>query len=662
MSLDRVDDFVEPPRDKHDFDLEYLAPNPRQILRISMNLKYLIDKIIPIEYPISEILAPKSRILNGKVIRQTYEAAGGVGNGKHGTSSQKYRAALVFCLLKTCEWYWELRTNELSDYELYTARAFAAQQLAKIIIENERDERYLFISMLCQRYSINSNNKDLPPKNALEAAVDMHSTIVISSSGYQRCIKWLWRGYIIQSSSHPSKYIMYNASGNANFSVHFNPDRIKTPFYQNTLEIIFSLIYLFLYTIIINIDTENRILNFFEVSFYILTFGYVFDEIGKLYLVGKNYATFWNVFNDIMYAIVIASIVLRIIALTTDKNSTSIHYDQISFRILSMAAPFVWSRLLLYLDTQQFIGAMLVVIKHMMKESAIFFFLLLFVLVGFLQGFLGLDQADGKRDATSLIFSVLFRTVIGGPNFNAFGEFAFPYTDILYYFFSFMVLVVLLNVLVALYSTAYSNVVSNATDEYLALVAQKTLRYIRSPDENVYVPPLNLIEILFVQLPFQCWMKRSDFRNLNRIVMTILYSPFLFFSALQELKDARRIRYNRAKNYADDANEIDTPWSLTDGFEETEGSDADIQSHDDRINEELRVQKNAEIEDPEFQPNRNKWIREVRKLSQPVAKGFETGIGWECYDIYRKVDELTELVKIVVKENQDLKKKKVAAT
>ena len=53
-----------------------------------------------------------------------------------------------------------------------------------------------------------------------------------------------------------------------------------------------------------------------------------------------------------------------------------------------------WSRLLLYLDSFKFFGAMLVVLKVMMKESVIFFALLIIIIIGFLQAFIGLDLAD----------------------------------------------------------------------------------------------------------------------------------------------------------------------------------------------------------------------------------------------------------------------------
>jgi hypothetical protein len=55
-------------------------------------------------------------------------------------------------------------------------------------------------------------------------------------------------------------------------------------------------------------------------------------------------------------------------------------------------------RLLLYLDSIQFFGAMIVILKVMMKESLIFFALLSVIVVGFLQAFIGLDNADNQQD------------------------------------------------------------------------------------------------------------------------------------------------------------------------------------------------------------------------------------------------------------------------
>lgn len=46
---------------------------------------------------------------------------------------------------------------------------------------------------------------------------------------------------------------------------------------------------------------------------------------------------------------------------------------------------------------------------------------------------------------------------------------------------------VLLNILIALYNSAYEDITENATDEYMALFSHKTLQFVRAPDENVFI-------------------------------------------------------------------------------------------------------------------------------------------------------------------------------
>ncbi|GME74458.1 unnamed protein product [[Candida] boidinii] len=347
---------------------DYNSPSPRQVLKIAINLKLLIDTVIPVRFDPKFINDPGSPILNSKVLRSVYNAAGGEGFGKRGSTSKKYQAVLPFCLLKVSGWYEFLAVNELHDNELYNLRSLVAQTLAVMIIENEKDDKYLFISMLCHRFIINLHDSDESPQSALELAVDMHSTIVISSSGFQRCIKWLWRGWIVQSQADPSDYVLYKGLSSPNFIDHFNPERIKTPMYQNALEIFFSIVYLFIFTIIVNTETTVN-LNFTEIVFMIFTFGLIYDEFVKFYHIGINYLQFWNAFNDTMFCIIVTSFVFRFLSLETSDPVKKDEFQTISFRVLSLAAPFMWNRLLLYLDVYEFVGAMIVLmVKEMLQN------------------------------------------------------------------------------------------------------------------------------------------------------------------------------------------------------------------------------------------------------------------------------------------------------
>ncbi|ODV85541.1 hypothetical protein CANARDRAFT_28324 [[Candida] arabinofermentans NRRL YB-2248] len=627
---------------------DYSAPSPRQVLRIAINLKDLIDKIIPIPLSEEAIAGQDSIILNDKVMKAVREAAGGTGAGK-GSSAKRYQACLIFCLLKVSSWYFTLAINELSDDTLYQSRMLAAEKIAANLIESETDDKYLFLSMLCHRYSINLHDVDSDPENALELAVDMHSTLIIASGGYQRCIKWLWRGWIVQSSTDSADYALYKGTGNSGFWYHFDPDRLRTPLYQNILEILFSIIYLIIYTIIVNSDTARKI-SVLEILYYLFTIGFVADEMIKFYHVGYYYIMFSNAFNGFMYGLIVASMVLRFLALSKSNPELGADFDIMSYRILSLAAPFMWIRLLLYLDVIKFVGAMMVVIKKMMKESFIFFFLLGIIMIGFLQAFLGLDQADGKRDLTTFVMTTMVQTVLSGPDFSAVERFAYPYGIVLYYAFTFIVLLVLLNILIALYSQAYADVVENSTDEYLAQYSSKILKYVRAPDDKIFCPPLNLIEIVFLDIPLKWFLDKRTFDNICDKVMTVIYTPALLFIASYEVKIAKRVTYNRSKRLPDDENELDVEWDLTDGFNED-----DEDGH--QVRDSLRLQRRAENEDPSFSSNFKSWSKKIDELVPPIVESKSAGVSWETYQIFSKIDALNDLVSTLVEQNKELKEK-----
>ena len=121
---------------------------------------------------------------------------------------------------------------------------------------------------------------------------------------------------------------------------------------------------------------------------YLLTLSFIADEFGKLWKVGRFYISFWNVFNMTLYALLSISFALRMVALGHPLDSDARReYNILSYNFLASASPMIWSRMLLYLDSIRFFGAMLVVLKVMMLESLIFFALLFVVILGFLQGF-----------------------------------------------------------------------------------------------------------------------------------------------------------------------------------------------------------------------------------------------------------------------------------
>lgn len=77
------------------------------------------------------------------------------------------------------------------------------------------------------------------------------------------------------------------------------------------------------------------------------------------------------------------------------------------------------------------------------------------------------------------------------------------------------------------------------------------MQFVRAPDENVFIAPFNLVEIVISGL-LEWWVPKPTYEFINDCVMAVLYSPLLFVAAWFERRDARKIRKNRSRGEEDD--------------------------------------------------------------------------------------------------------------
>ena len=414
-------------------DLIPSAMPPAAVTKVALRLKFQIEQVIPCELEAFKVTKANSPVITREVIQTAKEAGG-----------KEHKACVVYCLLVCYRWFRRQALLELWDVDMHHVRATACEVLAKQIIELEEDQDYLLQDLLLKRYSILINGEETEPANAIERAVDLHALRVIASAGYQKCINYLWRGWLIQDDSYPSNFIQWKDKANTKFWDHFDPDRMRAPRYQNAVQIFFSLLYLALYTGAINTINSTGDLDVVEGILYLMTAGFMFDELAKFWKVGRYYIGFWNVFNSTLYSLLCISFVTRMIALghpVGNDDGQRRRFNELSYNFLAFSAPMFWMRLLLYLDTYRFFGAMLVVLKVMMKESLIFFALLIIIMVGFLQAFIGMDEVDDNARVTGFIIQAMVNSVMQSPDFGGFDDFAPPFGIILYYIFTFVVMV-----------------------------------------------------------------------------------------------------------------------------------------------------------------------------------------------------------------------------
>lgn len=197
--------------------------------------------------------------------------------------------------------------------------------------------------MLLQRYAIVLDGEQTSPANVIERAVDLHALRVIGSSGYQKCVNYLWRGWLVQDENDPSVFVDYKMKDTTEYWIHVDPDRMRAPIYQNSTQIIFSLIYLGLYSGAINTVNPTGDLDIIEVMLYIFTFGFLCDEFSKLWKVGRFYIGFWNVFNVLLYALLTTSLVTRFLALShplEDEDGQRQKFNELSYNFLGTSLVF----------------------------------------------------------------------------------------------------------------------------------------------------------------------------------------------------------------------------------------------------------------------------------------------------------------------------------
>lgn len=183
------------------------------------------------------------------------------------------------------------------------------------------------------------------PANVIERAVDLHALHVTGASGYQKCVNYLWRGWLVQDENDPSSFVEYKFRDTPNYWSHVHPDLMRAPVYQNATQIFFSLIYLIMYSQVIASVNPTGDLDIVEIILYVFTFGFLCDEFSKLWKVGRYYIGFWNVFNVLLYALLTTSLVVRILALNhpLDHHKRQ-ELNELSYNFLGKLPP--WTRFL----------------------------------------------------------------------------------------------------------------------------------------------------------------------------------------------------------------------------------------------------------------------------------------------------------------------------
>ncbi|KAF7970798.1 hypothetical protein HWV62_23086 [Athelia sp. TMB] len=330
-----------------------------------------------------------------------------------------------------------------------------------------------------------------------------------------------------------------------------------------------------------------------EYVLYTMSLSFAIEDTVRLFKILRiatyRAINFWTVVSAITDGILLAAFILRVIDLNESDNAYRIK----SFQVLSFVSPFIWC-------------------------------LLSVLALGFGQGLYALDAADGETDSPVVIVNVLVQALLQSPNYDRYaGSMA---GMLLYYLWNVCSVVILLNVLISLFSSAYSDVVDDAEAEYLAFFAGKTVGMIRAPDSYVYPAPFNLIELVFVA-PIERLLSPHTYNKLNRLIMSLIFFPTLAIIALYE--SSQQGSKNRwVKNWFIGRDQADS------GFEDPKHQDPEVEGED--------AVKGLEISRVPF--------AELIKVFPNTHQSSEA-------TILKEVKDLKEVVQLLLQKVDDLSKK-----
>ncbi|KIO12590.1 hypothetical protein M404DRAFT_684182 [Pisolithus tinctorius Marx 270] len=507
-------------------------PSPDTLTKLIRRLRALTLRLLPVEVDTKSLSVPGSRIITPQVISAYVDAAGDFYN------------ELPYCLLRAYAGFiWDANHNP-ADYGENLGRAVACEVLARRIVHQSPPDK--LIPMVTTRYRHRHADGDVSvASSALEIAIDNNCTVFLSSSESQDVVNRLWNGELVQVADEEDEddiqYVPYHKPRNAGFGAHFDPARMSVPRYQNILRIVVWLVFLVVYSQAVReplqrLDPNHAYFDAWEYVLYVMALAFCCEDIHRWYQFFRfaSYRAFgfWDIVSFITDILLVAAFTYRIAGLSTGGERAGLLRLR-SFQILSFVAPFIWMKLVTIFDGFKYIGTMQLCVARMLQESGIFFALLTVLGAGFFQGLYALDVADGESEDPSAIVNVLVQGLLQSPNYDRFS--ASPTGLTLYYLWTLVTVVILLNVLISLFASAYSEVVDDAEAEYLAFFAGKTVAMIRAPDSYVYPAPFNLIEI-FLVAPFETivCVKQNTYAKLNRVVMSTIFFIPLCIIALCE--------------------------------------------------------------------------------------------------------------------------------
>ncbi|KAF1985089.1 hypothetical protein K402DRAFT_422385 [Aulographum hederae CBS 113979] len=348
--------------------------------------------------------------------------------------------------------------------------------------------------------------------NALEIAAVSGAKKFLSQRVVQKVIESIWRGEIVfwetldVDSVKEAKF--YNEKRADPFC------RLRVPRYLKAYEVLFFALFLTLYYIVL-VQRVFHAVTPAEILLYVWIAGFAYDEFAEFRDAGQAfYATdFWTIWDIGIVATGIAFFISRLVGLIKEDDMII----DTSFDILALEALFLVPRICSLLSLNPYFGTLIPCLKEMTKDFLKFLSLVVILYLGFLTTFTLLARNKFTLSEMSWILVKVFF----GSSYLGF-DVAKEISPIL---------------------GPPVMILDHAREEYLYTYSVYVLEASTSNRLTYYLPPLNLIVLLF--RPLRLVVSSESLRKARIVVLKVTHSPVMVAIWLYEAAYAS-LEHNRS--------------------------------------------------------------------------------------------------------------------
>ncbi|KAI9012773.1 hypothetical protein BC832DRAFT_547975 [Gaertneriomyces semiglobifer] len=427
--------------------------------------------------------------------------------------------------------------NSLHRADILNSRALfcqiAAVRLVQSFASSGKDGlEELFVDLLTSNFKSLKGGHGI--ESALEVAVESDAVIFINDTTVQQCVQYIWRGQIVPAPKHIQDQALERNGDYA--QAYMWPSQVKTgfaalpvgrlriPLYQYASETIFYLILLIVYTIVVN--DRTAIPGPMEIILWVLVLGFAISEFQQFISQGSGiyFLTLFNSLDLMALMFFGVSFGFRVAGIYEGNDDVMHGSTDMAYDLLACNAVFLWMRCIHVFSGLRYFGEMVVIIRAMIRDTALFFVMFAFVFIGFIQAFAGLSRKSPSEDPGFVAGAYLLaKSFLQSPAFDEAEDMHPNLGPPLLIFFMILATTIMLNMLIAFLNQSYSNVVEAATQQHVAQFTLKVLAFYLQPTDWPLVPPTNILEVTIfpvahLVLPRRMW---ESFRRITWVTVCL---------------------------------------------------------------------------------------------------------------------------------------------